>query len=206
MHRLPWPDIAPVSTRSHAKAAGFSSRRQAPSQYVSTRSHAKAAGRRPRKPCWMTPFQLAATRRRLGMPNAPVVLITPVFQLAATRRRLVSWWAICKTAKSCFNSQPREGGWGAMHRRMCGLCLFQLAATRRRLVRRKENSGARIRFQLAATRRRLGMFGLGLYIYAGVSTRSHAKAAGKRFGHFGSAKLGFQLAATRRRLGFAPNR
>ena len=154
VHRLPWPDIAPVSTRSHAKAAGFSSRRQAPSQYVSTRSHAKAAGRRPRKPCWMTPFQLAATRRRLGMPNAPVVLITPVFQLAATRRRL---------------------------------------------VRRKENSGARIRFQLAATRRRLGMFGLGLYIYAGVSTRSHAKAAGHWRCRY-NALLSFQLAATRRRL------
>ena len=178
VHRLPWPDIAPVSTRSHAKAAGFSSRRQAPSQYVSTRSHAKAAGRRPRKPCWMTPFQLAATRRRLGMPNAPVVLITPVFQLAAPRRRLGQGHIGCAHAAGVSTrSHAKAAGFYEMmfrlgsdvstrsHAKAAGhwrcrynaLLSFQLAATRRRLANMFIRNLERNMFQLAATRRRLVM-------------------------------------------------
>ena len=172
---------------------------------VSTRSHAKAAGPLAAMCSPTILFQLAATRRRLVLTRQSA----GIFINVSTRSH-------AKAAGPCADVLPiLENVSTRSHAKAAGLCigylglilhLFQLAATRRRLVRRKENSGARIRFQLAATRRRLGMFGLGLYIYAGVSTRSHAKAAGKRFGHFGSAKLGFQLAATRRRLGFAPNR
>ena len=103
-------------------------------------------------------------------------------------------------AKSCFNSQPPEGGWSISTKKAAqgGVSThsrpkaagrvnpiqhyqpaFQLTAARRRLV-----SARKIRkhygvFQLTAARRRLETVDIGRNEYTGVSTHSRPKAAGR---------------------------
>ena len=76
---------------------------------VSTRSHAKAAGFELAAITVYYEFQLAATRRRLGRP----VFFKIKFYCFNSQPREGGWPAFCpwRCNNRCFNSQPREGGW-----------------------------------------------------------------------------------------------
>ena len=60
------------------------------------------------KPCSKPPFQHTAARRRLPLVLAHYAS-RELFQHTAARRRLRGVGCICK-GKSCFNTQPPEGG------------------------------------------------------------------------------------------------
>ena len=121
------------------------------------------------------------------------------FQLTAARRRLVHHNRL-HPSQDDFNSQPREGGWGAV----LSVCLchakFQLTAARRRLASQSCSGMVGRLFQLTAARRRLAKLSNTPLSLPPISTHSRAKAAGAKVFPNASVRL-FQLTAARRRLG-----
>ena len=101
-----------VSTRSHAKAAGFVIRKRFFRRLVSTRSHAKAAG----SSCCLFSF------------------VSDGFQLAATRRRLVGYRAGPREPLAVSTRSHAKAAGFYEHGFTLPTIMFQLAATRRRLA------------------------------------------------------------------------
>ena len=213
--------VAVVSTHSRPKAAGPQQRQQPNStkfQHTAARRRLgcpppmppngclfqHTAARRRLDPCHrqhrpQPQFQHTAARRRLAELFGGNDL-AKMFQHTAARRRLVCS-AGCQTiCARCFNTQPPEGGWGALKKYLPKLFGFQHTAARRRLDRlswvsstcgrfntqppeggwgeRKLIVYAYYQFQHTAARRRLDLY------------RERMKAMGL-----------FQHTAARRRLG-----
>ena len=80
--------------------------------------------------------------------------------------------------RSCFNSQPREGGWPLQMKSLMKSRKFQLAAARRRLGVSVTITVVPPEVSTRSRAKAAGVIPQGAVLIVDVSTRSRAKAAG----------------------------
>ena len=107
-------------------------------------------------------------------------LKNPEFQHTAARRRLNNLFTITGET-NCFNTQPPEGGWRDVTRRLCQSLVFQHTAARRRLkiipnLPIPEGVSTHSRPKAA------GKCAVLVFAFTRVSTHSRPKAADTRIG------------------------
>ena len=142
-----------VSTHSRPKAAGNSTVQGDYLILVSTHSRPKAAGRFAGFCLCAKQFQHTAARRRLGLLSGFSASVG-TFQHTAARRRL-GRRLLTNSPKTCFNTQPPEGGWVYWTRR--AICVIVSTHSRPKAAGSfNAASSAPIKFQHTAARRRLG--------------------------------------------------
>ena len=176
-----------VSTHSRPKAAGYALSVLSAIPCVSTHSRPKAAGSSLPRLNGISMFQHTAARRRLvrsirniilsitvsthsrpkaaGFSDLFKIILCRTFQHTAARRRLASGICSCGIFKSCFNTQPPEGGWTNFCCIGKRLHWFQHTAARRRLDLSMRNDNAQQQFQHTAARRRLVAVSMQLLLF-----------------------------------------
>ena len=143
-----------VSTHSRPKAAAWSSCSCVFASAVSTHSRPKAAdgGHRNTK----TKDEVSTHSRPKAAVKNNKVTLEQVVVSTHSRPKAAEWLALLEHLKSCFNTQPPEGGWPC-YPALSYLKAFQHTAARRRLQLRKNRQYIGILFQHTAARRRLAV-------------------------------------------------
>ena len=168
-----------VSTHSHPKVAGISSKYPTPHECVSTHSHPKVAGRQVDRICREQTVSTHSHPKVAGRPNKYSGSTHPCFN---TQPPEGGWKGRLKRPimRFCFNTQPPEGGWQSqswlprLHRSVS-------THSHPKVAGRRNTSACRTaaRFQHTATRRWLVLGFVTAVAEIPVSTHSHPKVAGR---------------------------